>query len=335
MGWLTDVRYAELVRSVRKQFPVEAEGRVSSDGDFWRQVARLVNDYCVSNGSRGETMALVMEKLAKDLDIPLPVLQRAMTAPTVTSELSTEPPFSDPSEAQTIPNGQDSSFPQMELFVSDAPAAARKKAGKAIGKELTGLVKQKKVSRKIVVELKSVRGELNIFRVLKAPKPFLKEKTLLVECGFGVERFIPCLKPSNFKPGDYIQVTMGKIPVLRKIKSTVAQLGRFTYVARCHEFTSLQDIHLTIELGFGATLDVTVGLRGLNPEGLSLPKQTQLKEFVAKILKIAKVLVVKFQRVDRTGSLNVDIYYALKASDPTEVCRSGSYLNEELIKLAL
>lgn len=305
--------YDQLVKAIRET-RAASEERIERavDAEKVRQaweIGSLIQKHILNNDTRAEYGKKVIKKLAKDLDLSKTELSYML-------EFSRAYPI-------VPPAGQLSwSHYQALLAVNDVherEALALKAEKEHWGRDRVREEVRKRSSPSLVTRHSSLPevkpGKLHTYRIVKAASGIYKDQ-LVVDLGFSAY-----YKPDQdlkLSEGDIVEVTSDKRRVTGKEKQplvtwhlslvTAAQDDLWTYKAHVIDIVDGDTLHVSIDLGFGFTMNQTLRLRGLDAPEINSSDGKEAKEFLRNLLGQAQTITVKTSKSDKYDRYLADVF---------------------------
>src|SRR3989344_265447 len=205
--------YPQLVKAIKNEIASGRQIIQQTRAQMYWKVGKYISGYILQGKDRAQYGVHLYERLAKDLDVSVDVLQRAV-------RFSKEFPISAARQKLTWTHYR-------SLLTLPNPADRRALIQKALNRNLTSRELQKEITvRKPfaidtnapIPQLKSERGELYTYAIIEPPSLQPVEGYKFVDCGFDVWRQIPTQSLTKFDNGTIVESV--KTDETYKIKST-------------------------------------------------------------------------------------------------------------------
>lgn len=174
------------------------------------------------------------------------------------------------------------------------------------------------------------RGQLYIYRLVKAGYVHRGGSEILVDCGF--ENYIerPAEDRNKFASGTLVEgIRTSHGFRLRRTRAPKEHL--YTFAARVERVMDGDSVAAYVDCGFGIWTRQTLRLRGLDAPELTSPGGRLAKRHVEEALAGVDFVVIKTCSGAQDGRYLADIFYLPGSKDRFVVAEQGRYLNQELL----
>lgn len=134
-------------------------------------------------------------------------------------------------------------------------------------------------------------------------------------------------------PGDRITLERSGARTVARVCDGRATL--WTYIAHVTRIIDGDTLDVVVDLGLGHRAFTRLRLRGIDTPELYTDAGRGARSFVEDALADAPMIIIATRRTDSYGRYLADVKYQPGCSDSTEILRSGTYVNEELLKQGL
>jgi len=210
-------------------------------------------------------------------------------------------------------------------------------------KEVAKAERKKERPKKIIPKLYANRGQLYTYKLLKPESMHLKDKHLLVDCGFNIWRDLLFEGVQGADAGDIV-VSAKQEGSYCFEKTSIETKTLYTYKALVERIVDADTLWVNVDCGFNTWTRQKLRLRGIDaPEILNEAGQ-QAKDFVESALRAVEFVIIKTYGADKYDRYLVDIFYLPVEysdiglhleTDPYRVLQQGKFLNQELLDLGL
>ncbi|OGX27722.1 MAG: hypothetical protein A2787_07580 [Omnitrophica WOR_2 bacterium RIFCSPHIGHO2_01_FULL_48_9] len=315
--------YPQLVKAIKNEIASGRQIIQQTQAQMYWKVGKYISGYILQGKDRAQYGVHLYERLAKDLDVSVDVLQRAV-------RFSKEFPISAARQKLTWTHYR-------SLLTLPNPADRRALIQKALNRNLTSRELQKEITvRKPfaidpnapIPQLKSERGELYTYAIIEPPSLQPVEGYKFVDCGFDVWRQIPTQSLTKFDNGTIVESV--KTDETYKIKSTDrAVKDLYTFKVTVERIIDADTLVAHIDLGFNTWTKQKLRLRGIDCAEILTAAGQRAKRFIESKIKPNDFVIIKTHKDDKYGRYLVDVWYFSRHTKDDIL--NTVFLNQELL----
>jgi endonuclease YncB( thermonuclease family) len=310
--------YDQLVKAIRET-RAASEERIEKAVDAEKvkeawEIGNLIKEHILLNKERADYGEQVMARLADDLDVSKSELHRMV-------EFARAYPIAAPARQLSWSHYRE----LLSLNDEKEREALTQKAlqenwGRDQLREEVRKRKQRAEAKEKPLEAKP--GKLNTYRIIKAPFGKYKDR-LVVDLGFS--SYYKPVGELPFREGDIVRLSAvsGQLSAFADRGKPTAESSLWTYKAHVIEVVDGDTIHVSVDLGFGFTMNQTLRLRGLDAPEIKSSDGKASKEFLRNLVGQTQTLLIKTSKSDKYDRYLADIW------------ANQTYVNQELLKNGL
>ena len=293
------------------------------------QIGKIIEEHLLENdrANYGENF---FTQLEKDTTISVRVLYQMRsfyraypTLPKQESDLS----WSHYRSLSSLSNEESRKRLEQLTVVENLGAGALQSKISKIKKEAKARQEQKRAKK--ITKLSVKRGRVFTYKIVASPH---SNKTL-VDCGFNIFSEIK----TTLKASSEVVESLKKGEVFSLKKSQVKKQQLHTYKAFLDRVVDGDTLHVTLDLGFKIQHKEILRLAKINAPEMTSEEGKKSAEFLQKILKNVKFLIIKTNKTDIYGRFVADVFFdqSGKEEDAQKVANSGTYLNQMLLDFGI
>ena len=295
---------------------------------YW-SIGKYIDDHILTHKERAKYGAMLLERLAKDINCDRSTLQRSLQFYRIypiraeRHKLTWEHYKS----LITIKDGKERKKIE-EKVIRDDWNSTRLREYLSTKRELTRSEKDDKP----IPQLTFTRGKLHTYQIVKPNKPLAEKNPLALDLGFRLQYLLP-KNTARLKEGDIAELIFKNSELAGTQKSEVPKDEIFTYQAHVDKVIDGDTLLVTFDFGLDFSVSQKLRLRGIDCQEMDTEEGKRVKRFVESRLKDCEFIIVKTykDRSDKFDRYLADVFYETGTHDPLLAASEGKFLNQELL----
>lgn len=317
---LTPATYKTLVSKISRELS-ELEFFIKSrTAETYWKIGKFIHEHLLENKERADYGIRLFELLAEDVDRDSSTLQKMLRFYRAYPILAARPELTWEHYKGLMTVKDEKERKKLEEKIIQHDWDTRKlRRYLNIKRQLEHSANEDKP----VPQLKFSRGRLDVRSLVNVPAgtETHSHASLRLDLGFRIRIEFPQDKVSNFKEGDYVEMTQ-KDGDWNFQKVEVSKDELFTYKAEVVKVIDGDTLTVNIDAGFGIFVEQKLRLRGIDCPEIDTEEGKKAKRFVLARLKDLEFIIIKTHKdsTDKYDRYLADIFY-----------QDGCYLNQELL----